>query len=75
MMRRQHDGVAVWSLTDRFSQQGRVLAEKGLSEELISTQVLSEDGRSGLAAALQRDGLSGAGLVRRGAVRGGESRL
>ena len=28
-MRRQHDGVAVWSLTDR-SQHGRVLAEKRL---------------------------------------------
>ena len=39
--RRQHDGVAVWSLTDRFSQHGRVVAEKGLSEEssVHSTQV------------------------------------
>ena len=25
--RRQHDGVAVWSLTDRFSQHGRIIAE------------------------------------------------
>jgi len=32
--RRQHDGVAVWSLTDRFSQHGHVIAEKGLGEEL-----------------------------------------
>ena len=40
--------MAVWSLTDRFSQPGRVVAEKGLSEELsgapahwlISTQAL-----------------------------------
>ena len=46
--RRQHVGVAVWSLTDRFSRPGRVVAEKGLSEELsgapvhwlISTQAL-----------------------------------
>jgi hypothetical protein len=32
--RRQLDGVAVWSLTDRFSQHEFVLAEMGLSEEL-----------------------------------------
>ena len=46
--RRQHVGVAVWSLTDRFNRPGRVVAEKGLSEELsgapahwlISTQAL-----------------------------------
>ena len=46
--RRQHVGVAVWSLTDRFSQPGRVVAEEGFSEELsgapahwlISTQAL-----------------------------------
>ena len=46
--RRQHVGVAVWSLTDRFNRPGRVVAEKGLNEELsgapahwlISTQAL-----------------------------------
>ena len=46
--RRQHVGVAVWSLTYRFNRPGRVVAEKGLSEELsgapahwlISTQAL-----------------------------------
>ena len=32
--RRQLDGAALWSLTARFSQHGRVLAENGLSEEL-----------------------------------------
>ena len=46
--RRQHVGVAMGSLSDRFSRPGRVVAEKGLSEELsgapahwlISTQAL-----------------------------------
>ena len=32
--RRQYDGVAVCSLTDRFSRHGRVIAEKGLGQEL-----------------------------------------
>ncbi len=32
--RRLLDGVAAWSLTARFSQHGRVLADKGLREEL-----------------------------------------
>ena len=32
--RRQLDGVAAWSLTDRFSQHGHVLAERGLCGEL-----------------------------------------
>ena len=43
--RRQHDGVAVWSLTDRFSQPGRVVAGRTREELsgapahwLISTQ-------------------------------------
>ena len=31
--RRQLDGVVLWSITTRSSQQGRVLAERGLSEE------------------------------------------
>ena len=32
--RRQLDGEALWSITARSSHHGRVLAEKGLSEEL-----------------------------------------
>ena len=37
--RRQHDGVAVWSLAARFSQHGCVLAERGFREELSCTRL------------------------------------
>ena len=33
--RRQLDGVPLWSITTRSSQPGRVLAGKGLSEEVL----------------------------------------
>ena len=37
--RRPLDGVALWSITTRSSQHGRVLAEKGLREELSGTRL------------------------------------
>ena len=35
----QLDGVALWSITARSSQHGRVLAEKGPSEDLSGTRL------------------------------------
>ena len=50
--RRQLDGVAMWSLGVRFSRHGRVLAEKGLGEELSGAPV-SLTYRLGLNAAAE----------------------
>ena len=55
--RRQLDGAALWSLTARFSQHGRVLAENGLSEELSG----APDSRVDLCIGILMVGLDAAG--------------
>ena len=47
--RRQLDGVPLWSITTRSSQHGRVLAEKGLSEEFLGAPDSPIDLRAGYA--------------------------
>ena len=56
--RRQLDGVPLWSITTRSSQPGRVLAEEGLSEEVLGAPdalICAQVVRDALAHLADRD--------------------
>ena len=56
--RRQLDGVPLWSITTRSSQPGRVLAGKGLSEEVLGAPdslICAQVVRDALAHLADRD--------------------